>query len=275
MPLLLQSVCAPITSLSGQLLIPPSGQGASPQKTSSITKALRSRDAPLLSLLPTARDLYFSTSTTVFFPRRNEWLLEWLVQRLKEDEGAAGRAARTSRDCWDFLLELIHTVDPAIVAVTLKRHGIVPLVAKTMEEVRGMEGEEDETTGLLDGVAAVLLTLRGIAHTESSISASLKSSPEICAGILGVFLTICRQLLERGLPVDQTWVDAVVDLWRSSVWGSANSKKVSIIHVGDAIGLTKLDFYGMVREMLGSCSSSFGCTEYNGFLEDDTRKHGG
>ncbi|KAA8906110.1 Urb2/Npa2 family-domain-containing protein [Sphaerosporella brunnea] len=206
------------------------------QKTSSITKALRSRDAPLLSLLPTARDLYSSTSTSVFFPRRNEWLLEWLVQRLKEDDGPAGRAARTSRDCWEFLLELLHTVDAGIFAATLKRHGIVPLVAKMIEEVRGAESPEDGVAGLLDGVAAVLARLRETAKQESSISASLKAAPEVCAGILGAFLAICRQLLERGLPVDHRWVDAVVNLWRGSIWGNANSRKISAVWSEKCLG---------------------------------------
>jgi hypothetical protein len=195
------------------------------------------------------------------------------VQRLKEDEGAAGRAARTSRDCWEFLLELLHTVDPAIVAATLKRHGIVPIVAKMMEEVRGTVGEE--VAGLLDGVAAVLAALRQIAHSESSISASLKSSPEVCAGILGAFLMICRQLLERGMLVDQTWVDAVVDLWRSSIWGSANSKKVWVLFTSRAAGADGLDFDCVVGKMFGSCRGSFDRAEYSGFLEDDARKHGG
>lgn len=200
---------------------------ASLPKTSSITKSLRSRDAPLLSLLPTARDLYHSSAaaSNVFFPRRNEWLLEWLAQRLKEDEGAAGRAARTSTECWDFLLELLRAADPPTVAGTLKRHGIVPLVAKVMEELRTRE-EYAAPGELLDRVAEVLTVLRGIASSESSIAAGLKASPEVAAGILGAFLRVCKQMVGAGEQVQRMWVDVVVDLWRGSIWGSANAKKV-------------------------------------------------
>ena len=202
-------------------------QDAALQKTSSITKALRARDAPLLSLLPTARDLFSPTPTTaVFFPRRTEWLLEWLAQRLKEDEGASGRAARTAHECWDFLLELLRAVDSAVVAGTLKRHGIVPLVAKTMEAVRG------EDAGVLDGVAAVLGRVRELARVESSIAAALRSTPEVCAGILGAFLGVAREVVVNGGRVEEMWVEAVVALWRGSIWGSANTKRVCPRHLG-------------------------------------------
>lgn len=82
--------------------------------------------------------------------------------------------------------------------------------------------------GLLDGMAAVLAHLRQVSQTESSIAASMKSTPEVCAGILGAFLVVCQKLLARGAQVDRTWVEAVVDLWKGSIWGSANSKKVGL-----------------------------------------------
>jgi len=220
---------SPILPVAGWLVLTMgAGQdAASFQKTASITKSLRSRDAPLLSLLPTARDLHSSTSSAVFFPRRSEWLLEWLAQRLKEDEGPAGRAARTSTECWEFLLVLLQAADPPTVAGTLKRHGIVPLVARVMEELctqeRGAPGK------LLDSVAEVLTVLRGIASNETSIAAGLKASPDVAAGILGAFLRVCRQMIGGGSGdgrVRQAWIDAVVDLWRGSIWGSANAKKV-------------------------------------------------
>jgi hypothetical protein len=166
-------------------------------------------------------------SINIFFPRRNEWLLEWLVQRLKEDEGESGRQARTAKECWDFLRELLQAVEPVVVAGTLTRHGIVPLVAKMMGEAKEMTGETtEEVSELLDGMAAVLVLLRGIARSEASITASMRSTPEVCAGILGTFLEVYVILLGREVRVEQPWIDAVVDLWKGSIWGNADSKKV-------------------------------------------------
>jgi hypothetical protein len=179
--------------------------------------------------------------------------LEWLAQRLKEDDGDAGRHARLSRECWDFLLEILQAVEPSAVAGILKRHGIVHLVARTVKEARISEsdrkllrisddGQEstssatergspcspanDSTASLLEGISGVLVWLKQRGECESSIAATSRSTPEVCAGILGDFLAICVDLFARRETVDQVWVDSIVGLWKSSIWGSANSKKV-------------------------------------------------
>ena len=97
------------------------------------------------------------------------------------------------------------------------------LVAKVMKELRTQEGAPRE---LLDKIAAVLTELRGIANSESSIAAALKASPEVAAGILGAFLTVCRRIIGSGARVEAVWVNAMVDLWRGSIWGSVNAKEV-------------------------------------------------
>ncbi|KAI5820155.1 Urb2/Npa2 family-domain-containing protein [Pyronema omphalodes] len=194
------------------------------QKTSSITKLLRTRGTPLLTLLPTARDLYNGTNE-LFFPRRNEWLLEWLVQRLKEDEKEAGRAARAALECWSFLGELLEAVEPSVVAGTLRRHGFVPLVAKTMEEIKA--GDIEGTTGLLQEITQVLGVLKKIAGKESYVAAAMKGSPEACSAILGGYLDVAVKLLEGEQEVDHSWTEAVTELWRGSVWGVSNVKKTS------------------------------------------------
>jgi len=66
-------------------------------KTADITKQLRSRDSgqSLLSLLDLAEQIHYGTSkdgckVNVHFPKKEEWLVEWAVQRLKEEEGDGG-----------------------------------------------------------------------------------------------------------------------------------------------------------------------------------------
>lgn len=66
-------------------------------KTTDLTKQLRSRDSgqSLLSLLDLAEQVLYGTSkdgriVNVHFPKKEEWLVEWAVQRLKEEEGDGG-----------------------------------------------------------------------------------------------------------------------------------------------------------------------------------------
>lgn len=205
---------------------------ASPSSAAAVTKRLRSRDVPLLSLLPEARLLLSSSSdhgdSDLFFPRRREWLLEWLVQRLKEDDD---RDARTAAESWAFLAALLRTVAPAAVAATLKRHAIVPLVAKAMAEI-GVEADaagagEGPVTRLLDemllGVVRLLLDVAG--RGNSAVAAAVRAPPETAAAVLGAFLHVARRRCTHGAPLKHSWLLAAVELWESSIWGSGHAKK--------------------------------------------------
>jgi hypothetical protein len=241
------------------------------RKTTEITKALRSREAPLLSVLATARGLHAGAGAVgcgVFFPRRDEWLLEWLTQRLREDDGEPGRRARCAEECWEFLGELLRGVEPAVVAGTLKRHGVVALVAKTVEEARsggessptaGVSGRE-RTARLLDAMFGVIVLLRRLGQDESSVAVSMKSTPDVCAGILGGFLDICQTLGMREVQVEREWIDTVVGLWRGSIWGNANNKKVGIRCLQFKVqGADGVDIRDMVREMPARKCNSASC----------------
>ena len=66
-------------------------------KTSDLTKQLRSRNSgrTLLSLLGLAQQLFYGigedgTILNVYFPKKEDWLVEWVVQRLREEEGDGG-----------------------------------------------------------------------------------------------------------------------------------------------------------------------------------------
>ena len=66
-------------------------------KTTDLTKQLRSRNSgqTLLSLLDLAQRLFYGigedgTILNVYFPKKEGWLVEWVVQRLREEEGDGG-----------------------------------------------------------------------------------------------------------------------------------------------------------------------------------------
>ena len=199
--------------------------------SAAVTKRLRSRDVPLLALLPEARLLFASSSDShdsdLFFPRRGEWLLEWLVQRLKEDDD---RAARTAADSWALLAALLRSVAPAAVAATLKRHAIVSLVAKTMAEI-GDAAHADDGDGrvarLLDqmllGVVRLLLDVGG--RGNGAVAAAVRAAPETGAAVLGAFLRVARHRCAHGAPLNPAWLLAAAELWEGSIWGSGHAKK--------------------------------------------------
>ncbi|KAF8428230.1 Urb2/Npa2 family-domain-containing protein [Tirmania nivea] len=110
-------------------------------KTTDLTKQLRSRDSgqSLLSLLDLAERVLYGTSkdgriVNVHFPKKEEWLIEWAVQRLKEEEGDGGVEARLSGRFWTFLLELLRKTDWAVATRCLRKHSFLQLVGMTMEE---------------------------------------------------------------------------------------------------------------------------------------------
>ncbi|KAF8477135.1 hypothetical protein BDZ91DRAFT_13366 [Kalaharituber pfeilii] len=118
-------------------------------KTSDLTKQLRSRDSgeSLLSLLDLAEELFYGTGSgqhgklvkSIYFPRKEEWLVEWAVQRLREEEGDSGAEARLSSRFWRFLLDLLRKTDRALAAKCLRKHGFLQLMKMTLDECRNMD----------------------------------------------------------------------------------------------------------------------------------------
>lgn len=207
-----------------------------------LTKSLRARDQRLLSLLPIAREL-FDGKLNIYFPQRNEWLLEWLAQRLKEEDDPAARA---SPESWRLLRNLLGAVgDWNAVAAILKRHSVVAAVARAFAELRKRLGEEEYATPremalgqeeeeeeavvqTLRGVMEVLETLREPARKNGAMIVATKMPVESSAALLGDFFAVCEVFLGRMISIENGWVDNVLWLWRSSVWGNPNTKKVCL-----------------------------------------------
>ncbi len=166
--------------------------------------------------------------------------------------------ARISPDFWQFLLQLLRSCSTTIVASVLKRHGLSTTLAKTFQELAsGADdifstpresaspvddnvevGAIDRTVRLLDAITAMLRYLHELGNTEASIRAVLRGTPEVCSVVLGSFLRTLTELVERGQSIHEYWVDTVLGLWRGSVWGNPNFKKVVNPHgYMDALGL--------------------------------------
>ncbi|CAZ84056.1 unnamed protein product [Tuber melanosporum] len=127
---------------------PPLPRPPTLNSTVEVTKYLRSRDLPLPSLLSFAERVL--QDNKLFFPRKEEWLLEWLVQRLGE-KGDGSVSARCDPKFWRMLLKLLRTSSHASVATILKKHSFLQVVGKTLSDgtalpavVVGDEFEVDE-----------------------------------------------------------------------------------------------------------------------------------
>lgn len=90
----------------------------------------------------------------MYFPKKEEWLLEWAVQRLKEEEGESGveyvtrsgwmgvevltkgvvGRARLSPRFWSFVYEVLVRTEREVAARCLRKHGFLQLVGMTIEE---------------------------------------------------------------------------------------------------------------------------------------------
>ncbi|KAF3918920.1 hypothetical protein ABW20_dc0105853 [Dactylellina cionopaga] len=100
--------------------------------SATLTKSLRDKSKPLLELLPTAQSICRS-EVSIYFPGKEEWLVEWLVERLEDEASLDGRL---SPETWDTLLELLKTPNLNLTAAsaTLRKHKFVGIIAKTLSD---------------------------------------------------------------------------------------------------------------------------------------------
>ncbi|KAK6363287.1 hypothetical protein TWF730_000727 [Orbilia blumenaviensis] len=109
--------------------------------TATLTKSLRDKSKPLLDLLPTAQSVCRG-NVALFFPGKEEWLAEWLVERLEDEASSSGRL---SPDAWNTLYDLFSTPDLNLTAAaaTLRKHKFVGIVAKTLSDAVAKYSTED------------------------------------------------------------------------------------------------------------------------------------
>ncbi|KAK6509515.1 hypothetical protein TWF481_004255 [Arthrobotrys musiformis] len=110
--------------------------------TANFTKSLRDKSKPLLGLLPTAQSVCRG-EVALFFPGKEEWLVEWLVERLEDGTSSDGRL---SPDAWNTLYELLNTPDLNLTAAsaTLRKHKFAGIIAKTLSDAVATYSNEEE-----------------------------------------------------------------------------------------------------------------------------------
>lgn len=179
--------------------------------------------------------------------------------------------ARCNPEFWEFILHLLPI--PTSAGAVLKKHNILQLISKTFSDAAALpvaltvadlggdtvmgEGEVDSTQQmvsppasrvalaespkllkLLKSVGMVLLYIQknwAAGSREGNVVTVLRGPPEIGAQILGSYLEASQVLVQCGLKLEENWTSAVVNVWRSCIWGNPNSKKV---HGGDIPVLT-------------------------------------
>ncbi|KAF3941193.1 hypothetical protein ABW19_dt0202154 [Dactylella cylindrospora] len=115
------------------------------ESTATLTKSLRDKSKPLLDLLPTAQSI-FQNEISIFFPGKEEWFVEWLVERLGDETSPDGRL---SSETWKLLLDLLNTSNLNVTSATtsLRKHKFVEILAKTLSDaVARYESDENDTS---------------------------------------------------------------------------------------------------------------------------------
>ncbi|KAF3201995.1 hypothetical protein TWF679_011124 [Orbilia oligospora] len=110
--------------------------------TANFTKSLRDKSKPLLGLLPTAQSVCRG-EVALFFPGKEEWLVEWLVERLEDGTSSDGRL---SPDAWNTLYDLLNTPGLSLTAAstTLRKHKFAGIIAKTLSDAVATYSSEEE-----------------------------------------------------------------------------------------------------------------------------------
>lgn len=82
---------------------------------------------------------------------------------------------------------------------------------------------------LLASVSGVLSYIQGnlsAGKGDGNIVVVLRGTPEAGAQILGSFLEASHVLIQEGIEIEEEWINTVVNVWRSCVWGNPQLKKV-------------------------------------------------
>ncbi|KAK6534287.1 hypothetical protein TWF281_005615 [Arthrobotrys megalospora] len=109
--------------------------------TANLTKSLRDKSKPLLGLLPTAQSVC-KGEVALFFPGKEEWLVEWLVERLEDEASSDGRL---SPDAWNTLYDLLKTpnLNLTSASATLRKHKFAGIIAKTLSDAVAKYSSEE------------------------------------------------------------------------------------------------------------------------------------
>ncbi|KAL7275168.1 hypothetical protein RUND412_001908 [Rhizina undulata] len=231
------------------------------QKSTEITKRLRSRctSAELCALLPFARSV-LSEEGNVIFPRRGEWVLEWAVQRLREEEDGT---ARTNPEFWELLASILIQIDLSAAAGILKRQNFLQMLLKALDDAvkvftnddadgnvdmsdieeifstpqesprssgsstteRGSPGRYSRLRWFLREVSAVIELLQS--SGKEVVVAVLRGSLEVGAGVLGGYLCLARRVIDAEERVENEWTRGMVGIWKGCVWGKGEFKKLA------------------------------------------------
>ncbi|KAJ6262168.1 hypothetical protein Dda_2973 [Drechslerella dactyloides] len=154
------------------------------QSTAALTKSLRDKKTPLLDLLPVAQAVY-RNQAPIFFPGKEQWLVEWLVERL--DEPASSPDGRLSPEAWDILYELLTTpnLNTTAAAATLKKHKFVGILARTLSDAAARYKSADGRQ--VDGSASTDVEMHNAAATSPTSSSATEPGSPL------VRIAFCRQ----------------------------------------------------------------------------------
>lgn len=101
--------------------------------------------------------------------------------------------------------------------------------ASSPEQILLLRRTPSRLQGLLASVSGVLSYIQenlGAGRRDGNIVAVLRGTAEIGAQILGSFLEACHVLIQEGIEIENEWINTVVNVWRSCVWGNPQLKKV-------------------------------------------------
>jgi hypothetical protein len=169
------------------------------QSAELVTKSIRSKLNPLEAQLHNARNLLDGT-TNVFLPRKEEFILDWLLEKLKgdkkqmynshNDRGADfRRTGEVQADLWKLLVDLWKCEGLDLISRTgcFRRHNFAGILFDTLEDLgQRPEGER------ICVMEAMEQALEGMLQRNSGVK--IRPQPEQTTEIFGRSLYLVNQL---------------------------------------------------------------------------------
>ncbi|ODQ52739.1 hypothetical protein SAICODRAFT_19536 [Saitoella complicata NRRL Y-17804] len=192
----------------------------------SVTRHLRDRSVPIEDQLVYANRL-FTNDINVFLPRKEEFLLEWIFDRLCEDgvggksfsASKSGKKARLLEESWVFVADVFQheMVSDSARVIVFRKAPFIAFISSVLNELTTLTFEE--VAKLCPVLQRALSILYGGASPVTSRS-GIDSGITLYANLL----SLCAKYPDSE-AVDVLG-DEVESLFRTSLYGQANQKKI-------------------------------------------------
>ncbi|EMR11630.1 hypothetical protein PNEG_00069 [Pneumocystis murina B123] len=191
------------------------------RSTQEVTRFLRNKSETLENKLKTANDL-LNGNINIYFPQKENFLLNWVLDKLKEIIPNEKNSLKVISELWEFLRNVLESKDLLAESkyFNFQKHSFTTLLSITMSFAAKVKEKK-----LLSLISSITKTIDYIL-SEGTLFFFIKGSFDTTTTILADFFCCIKDL---NLYNDTISIlgSQIFGIWEKSIYGLENFKKVS------------------------------------------------